>query len=273
MAALIDEDLLLFSGRGDWETDPQLTMDPTGFDSVKATICYRGTGLELFNLYNLGTKNAPGFTSKQLYYTGPRVLEARFGYQIAELNWMGMASDAWEYNLVTVGTGSTLRSLNITMTTEETFWPREGAGGNSTYLLPPYAPPATFGGAPGLRTFTAVAPSGSTIITAQLPWRIRLIGRAWAVSMTGIAYGDRSVIIRPPSCRIPKPVVGGAAPGGTNQQLWYKTGDPLVSWSDENGAADGWVCRNYDLTSELPLGTKILSRWSAHFQWVDRYGP
>jgi hypothetical protein len=271
MPALIDDDLVLFGGKGDWETDPQLTIDPAGFDSVKAVLCYRGTAAQLLSVYDLGTKNAPGFTDKPLYYTGPRVLESRFGYQIAELTWMGFASDPWNAPSVQgLVDGSFVRSMNITMTTEESLWPREGHDGNTIFLGGPYAPPASFGATRGLRTFTAMAPNGNTIVTAQLPWRIRLIGRAWTVSMTGISAGERTVIVRPPRCTVPNP---NTTSGGQTAINWLDTGDPLVSWSDETGGVSGWVCRNYDLTSELPLGSKILARWSAHYQWVERYGP
>lgn len=271
MPALIDDDLTLFGGKGDWETDPQLAVDPQGFDSVKATLCFKGTGLELFNLFALGQQNCPGFGSKPLYYCGPRVIEARFGYQVAELEWKGMAASPWSDApaVVTSGVGVYVRSVNITMTTNESQWPRE-ANGNTLYLGPPYAPSTPFGGSPGLRTFTALAPNGNTIITAQLPWRILLIGRAWAVTMSGIIAGPRSNIIKPPRCIVTDPSITS---GGQQQINWLNTGDPLVTWAEETQGQDGWVCRNYETSSEMPLGNITLARWTAHYQWVDRYGP
>jgi hypothetical protein len=198
------------------------------------------------------------------------VVEARFGYQIAELEWAGMAESPWTAAPVQfLGTNAYVRSINITMTTEESLWPRD-VNGNTLYLGTPYAPPPSVGGAPGLRTFTAIAPSGGTIITAQLPWRIRLIGRAWSVKMSGIIAGPRTAIIKPPKCTVVDPTVAG---GGLQQINWLSTGDPLVTWSADAGNTDGWVCRNYDTSQEMPLGNIILARWEAYFQWVERYGP
>lgn len=270
MPALIDDDLTLFGGRADWETNPVLSPDASGFDRVSAVLCFRGTGLELHNLLALGSQSCPDFTGRPLFYTGPKVMEARFGYQIAELTWAGMAEAPWTTAPVMfLGTNAYVRSINITMTTEESLWPRD-VNGNTLYLGSPYAPPASVGGAPGLRTFTALAPGGGTIITAQLPWRIRLIGRAWSIKMAGIIAGPRTAIIKPPKCTVPDPTVAG---GGLSEINWLSTGDPLVTWSGDAGASDGWVCRNYDTSQEQPLGSIVLARWEAYFQWVERYGP
>jgi hypothetical protein len=267
MPALIDYDLDLFGGKGDWETDPVLTPDAAGFDSVRATLCFRGTGPELYNLFPLGSLSCPDYAGKKLYYTGPRVLEARFGFQIAELEWKGMAQDPWnDAPVQALSASAFVRTLNITMTTQESLWPRE-ANGNTLYLGPPYAPPTTVPGKPGLRIFTALTPGGPVITTAELPWRVRLIGRAWAVSMTGIIAGPRSVIIKPPKCMVTAPTTGGT------EMNWQATGDPLVTWADETAGQNGWVCRNYELSSETPLGSITLSRWSAQYEWVQRYGP
>ena len=272
MPALIDDDLTLFSGRGDWETNPQLTPDPSGFDRVKATLCYRGTALELHNLLALGSQSCPDFAGRPLYYTGPKVQEARFGYQIAELEWAGMAESPWTAPPVQfLGSNAYVRSINITMTTEESLWPRD-SNGNTLYLGNPYAPTAPVGGEVGLRTFTALGPGGGTIITAQLPWRIRLIGRAWAVKMSGIIAGPRTEIIKPPKCTVQDPAVVSTG-GGLTVINWLNTGDPLVTYSDDAQASDGWVCRNYDTSQEQPLGSIVLARWQADYQWVERYGP
>lgn len=272
MAALIDDDLILFGGKGDWETDPMFTPDPAGYDSVKATLCFKGSGLELNALYALGAQNAPGgYSAKPLFYTGPKVTDARFGYQIAEMEWKGMAADPWTSPPAQFVNGSAyVRSMNITMSTVESQWPRE-ANGNTLYLPPPYAPPTTVAGKPGLRIFTALAPNGSLLTTAELPWRVRLIGRAWAVSLSGIIAGPRAAIIRPPRCIVANPVATGSP--GVQQVNWLATNDPLVSWSDETQATDGWVCRNYEIAGELPLGPITLARWTANYEWVLRYGP
>jgi hypothetical protein len=88
--------------------------------------------------------------------------------------------------------------------------------------------------------------------------------------MSGIIAGPRAVIIRPPKCMLTNPSV---ASGGQQQINWLNTGDPLVTWAEETNGQDGWVCRNYDLNSEMPLGAITLSRWNATYQWVPRYGP
>lgn len=272
MPALIDDDLTLYGNTADWETDPELTLDPAGFDSVKATICFRGTATELAELIPLGSQSAPDIgSSLPLFYTGPRVQEARFGYQIADLEWKGLATDPWSNPPVNfLDASAYVRGLNVTMTTDESEWPRE-VNDNTLYLGAPYAPPASVGGAPGLRTFTAVNAAGAAIVTGYLPWRVRIIGRAWAVSMSGIIAGPRSIVVRPPKCTIPKATL---VSGGLQFNDWLATGDPLVTWADETNGQDGWVCRNYQLTNEQYLGpSKILSRWTADFQWVPRYGP
>jgi hypothetical protein len=48
-----------------------------------------------------GGLSCPDFAGKPLYYKGPRVTEARFGYQIAELTWLGMAEEPWSTPPVT----------------------------------------------------------------------------------------------------------------------------------------------------------------------------
>lgn len=274
MPALIDDDLVLFGGRADWETDPILTPDPSGFDRVKATLCFRGTGTELFSLLAIGSKTCPDYTGKPLYYTGPRVIEARFGYQIAEMEWAGMVADKWSIAPVQyLNTDAYVRSVNIAMTTNEQMFPREVLG-NTLYLTNPYAPTAPVGHPAGLRTITAsyVDPSGvvQNAVTAVLPWRIRLIGRSWAVRMSGIIAGPRSSVIKPPRCTLPDPTINDSS---YSSFKWLSMGDPLVTWSEDAGAADGWVCRNYDTTDEMPLGTILLARWTAMFEWVERYGP
>lgn len=275
MPALIDEDLTLFGGKADWETDPVLTPDPTGFDVVKATLCFRGNGMQLYNLLALGSRTCPDYAGRALYYTGPRVMEARFGYQIAELEWKGMVQDPWSTAPVPawfLGANTFVRTVNIIMTTEESLWPRQDALGNQIYLKAPYAPGATVGGVDGLRTFTAISPAGATIVTGHLPWRVRLIGRAWAVKMTGITAGPRSVIVKPPKCNVADPSIMDPASGLTAIN-WLATGDPLVSYSEDALANSGWVCRNYDTSQEQPLGNITLARWTADYQWVERYGP
>jgi hypothetical protein len=267
MPALIDDDLTLFSGKADWESYPVLTPDPSGFDSVTAVLCFRGTGQQLSDLLPRGGLSCPDFAGKPLFYKGPRVTEAKFGYQIAELTWLGMAEDPWSTPPVSfLGANAYVRSINISMTTEESLWPRDAAG-NSLYLGAPYAPTTN-----GLRTFTAIGPDGSTIVTGQLPWRVRLIGRAWTVRMSGIIAGPRAVIVKPPKCMVPNPALTDAS-AGLSQINWLATGDPLVTWSADAGSADGWVCRNYDTSQETPIGSVFLARWEAVYQWVERYGP
>ena len=272
MPALIDYDLTSSGGGGfyDWETDPLLVTDPTGFDSARATICFKGTALELNSLLALGGRSCPGLTSKHLYFTGPRITEARFGFQIAEMEWKGFVSEPWTNPPVSqLLDGAYVRSVNITMTTTESQWPRQ-LNGNDVYLKSPYAPGASVGGGDGLRTFTAISPAGGVIVTGQLPWRVNLVGRAWAVTVGGIIAGPRNVIIKPPRCIVPSPVLTS---GGQQQINWLNTGDPTVTWAEETAGQDGWICRNYDLSSEQTLGDKVLSKWTAHYQWVPRYGP
>lgn len=274
MPALCDDDLTLFGGRGDWETDPLLTLDPGGFDRVSATLCYRGTPAELHSLFALGGKTCPSYAGRPLYFSGAQVKESMAGYQVAELTWAGMASLPWQNSLVNLLSDNVfLRSLHLTMTTEENLFPRE-VNGNTLYLKSPYAPPPSVGGGDGLRTFTAISPAGAVITTGQLPWRVRLIGRAWNLKMSGIIAGPRSSIIKPPLCNIQDPAATSisTAPGATAIN-WLSTGDPLVTYSADKGANDGWVCRNYETSQEQPLGDIVLAKWEAYYEWVERYGP
>lgn len=266
MPALIDDDLTLFGGKADWETYPVLTPDPSGFDTVTARLLFRGTGTQLNALLPRGGLSCPDYSGLPLYYKGPRVTEAMFGFQVAELSWVGMAENPWTTPPVAfLGAQAYVRSVNITMTAEPSLWPRDAAG-NTLYLGAPYAPTAN-----GLRTFTAIAPNGSSIITGQLPWRVQLIGRAWGVKMSGIIAAPRGTIIKPPKCTVPDPTITDAA-AGVSQINWLATGDPLVTWSADAGASDGWVCTNYDTTAEMPLGGLMLSRWEGVWKWTERYG-
>ena len=90
------------------------------------------------------------------------------------------------------------------------------------------------------------------------------------MTMGGIIAGPGSNITRPPRCIVADPTLTS---GGQQQINWLSTGDPLVTWAEETQGQDGWVCPNYETSSEMPLGNITLARWTAHYQWVDRYGP
>lgn len=264
MPALIDDDLTLFGGRADWETDPHVMVDPLGFDSVKQTLCFRGTNAELMNLIPIGSQSCPGFSGKPMFFIGPRVTEARFGYLIAVMEWRGMLEDRWSAAPIgTIGFNSSLyvRSASMTVSTREDHWPKE-VNGQTVYLKAPYAPDD------GLRTFGVSAGAGTVIPTAQVPYRTRMIGRVRGMKLSGIIAGPRSVLERPP-------VMAAAIdpdPGGFN---WATFPDSLVTWAEEftGGAQSAWVCRDYQTSMDTPLGDRVLSRWDASYELVKRFGP
>ena len=58
MPALIDYDLPFAGGGGifDWETDAMVTRDPAGFDTARATICFKGRVLRAQTIQRVPNK-------------------------------------------------------------------------------------------------------------------------------------------------------------------------------------------------------------------------
>jgi len=213
-----------------------------------------------------GSADATGYTAPDgsvLYCLGPQGQpDEKFGHIWAEIAWKGILSSPTLDGLgvTQMSTGDYAKGVSLAMTTQETMWPQE-KDGNTIALGTPYAPNPPF------RTLTIPAPGGGFIVTAQLPWRVRLIGRAYTASIKGITIGSRTAITRPPKCTIPDPTI---LDGNIN---WNQLPDPLVTWSKDTGTGDGWVCRNYQRSSEYAVGEKVLAFWNADYEWVERYGP
>lgn len=262
MPALIDYDLSLYSGKADWETDPVLTLDPQGFDTVTRVLCFKGTPKELTALIDIGSQTCPDYADKPMLFMGPRVLENRFGFVSAEMTWKGMtaAPMALPAGAVAINTNSSLyiRSLNMSMGTSESHWPRE-VGGTQFYITNP-----KYTDDNGLIEMGFNAGGGLVIPGAVVPYRQRFILRNLSAVMSGIIAGPRAELQRPPLLKLALPA---ALTGGADED-WSAFPDPLLTYSEDNGKANGWVCRGYDPVDELPLGDKILARFTARYEHV-----
>ena len=252
-------------GRWQYETDPRLTPNPRGFDEVSATICFRGTLTQLNALYDLGAQNAPGIgAGRDLYYTGPRVIESRFGYHIADLIWTGYSTPALNFNgLAVLPAGVRVNSLDLNSSPEEAQFPQE-RDGITVILQPPYSPPGN-----GIRQVSTQATGANTLTLGWAPWRIRLLGRRYSYSVRGAYIATRNASFKPPALKLPNPYT--ADPTAIN---WQSLPDPLVTYAEGlPTGGDGWWCATHRTTSEFVLGDRKLQFWEAEYEWIRRYGP
>jgi hypothetical protein len=279
MSALIDDDLSLFNGRADWETDPIVLPDPMGFDTIKRTLCFRGTWRELTGISGLRTGDPAnsaaadldltgfGATTPPMYCLGPRVLENRFGFIVAEYEWKGMLEKWTPAGSSIFSTDASLhvRSINFNMASAESEWPRpvRTPGGDGEVYLKGKYPPQT----DGLMEFGISAGAGLWAVTGSIPYRVRVIGRVHGLSVSGILAGERSALMRPPRVLLSLPDVFS---GGQADINWSEFPDPLYTYSEDNGASDGWVCRSYTTDQDTPMGTRQLARFSAQYDYVKR---
>lgn len=254
---------------------PVPSLDPSGFDSASAQVIYRpGTGLDpLGDLYRKfpigGTTGAAAFPDKPtgsiFYCIGPQGQPRyRFGHVWAEIGWKGLVASR---TLTDFGFGASglnvndhVQSVALQMSSAETLWPQE-RDGMTVYAPSPYAP------LPGYRVQGVIGPGGTLIPTAYLPYRVRIIDRAYTASIKGITVGLRKTISAPPRCPI-----GNPYQLDTTADIVPNTAiDLLYTYSADNKASDGWVCRNYQRTGgEYPMGDKILAFWSADYEYVKR---
>jgi hypothetical protein len=252
-------------GRWDWETDPVLQPNPRGFDTLAATICFRGSISQLNNLYDLGAQNAPGFgSSRELFYAGPTVRESRFGYLIADLQWAGYSSPQLTFNGIgLLGSGVRVNSIDLGVSPEESLWPQERDG--VTVILPaPYAPPGN-----GIRQVGVFQTGGTTVALTAQPWRVRLLGRRYTYSVRGSFLATRNQTFKPPTLNLPNPYT--ADPTAIN---WQAMPDPLVTYAEGlPSGGDGWWTGSHRVMAEYTLGDRKLQMWEADYEWVRRYGP
>lgn len=252
---------------------PAAAVDPVGFDTASARVLFRGSMAQFLAKFPIGGTSGdaglPGAPAGSIMYClGPQgEPEIKFGHIWGDIGWKGILAtrNLASIPVTSLNANDHVQSCSLAMTSQESMWPLQQDGA-TIYLPPPYAPPTPPGGTPGLRT-RGVVINGLFVPVYQAPWRIRLIGRAYSASVRGITVGDRQAIIRPPKCNIPDPTILDT---GTN---WQNLPDPLVTWSKDAGTSDGWVCRNYQRTSEYIMGAKILAFWNADYEWVERYGP
>lgn len=255
----------LATGAYKWQRRPVPVMDPTGFDTASARVCFRGTAAQLVAAFPVGaTAAATDYSApagSNLYCMGPQgQSEEKFGHVIAEISWKGyIVNPTLAAFAVTPAAGQHIRTVSMGRTTTESTWPQD-RDGNTVYLGGPYSP------TPALRSLTVAGPAGP-ITYAYAPYRVRLIGRAYTCTVGGIIVGNRAALFKPPVCNIPDPTVGD---GTVN---WSTVPDPQITYSADNQGRDGWVCRNYQPSVEHAMGDKILARFQADYEWVERYGP
>lgn len=277
---LADDDLELFNGKADWETDPIVTPDPLGFDSIKRTLCFKGTWRQLLALSGLkagdsASETAAGLGSvlssspvlrPPMYCLPPRMVENRFGYIVAEFEWKGLL-EKWSPPGAAIFSHDAslhVRAINFNMASSSTMWPRSVRnpdGEGQVYLKSPYAPDD------GLITFGVGAGAGLWVVTGSVPNRVEVIGRVHGLTVTGILAGERSVL------RLPPRVLTGLPPtfaGGQTDFNWSTFPDPLYTYSEDNGANDGWICRSYTTEQDNPMGSRQLARFTAVYDYRKR---
>lgn len=279
MAAIVRTKLPANDWRFRKDGFPVPSIDPSGFDAATGKILFRGTIQQLYDTFPIGGSTGdaalPDAPSGSIMYClGPQGQPVRgFGHIWADIGWKGIVTPR---NLGTnpvnnLSATDHVQSVALNMTTDETLWPQT-RDGNLIYLGKPYCPNPRPGETEGLRTLAVLGPGGSEIPTQIVPWRVRLIGRVYTASIRGISIGDRSAIIRAPRCTIPDPHLTDDIPAGALS--WDDLPDPLVTWSDDTGSKDGWLCRSYQRPGgEYPMGNKILAFWSAEYEWIRRYSP
>lgn len=252
-------------GRWQYETDPRHIPNPRGFDQVAATICFRGTLTQLYSLYDLGAQNVPSVGSgRDLYYTGPQVIESRLGYHVADLIWTGYATPALNFNgLAVLPTGVRINSIDLNASPEESLFPQE-RDGITVILQPPFSPPGN-----GIRQVSTQATGASTLTLGWAPWRIRLLAHRYSYSVRGAYIATRNSTFKPPTLNLPNPYTGD--PTAIN---WQSLPDPLVTYAEGlPTGGDGWWCATHRFTSEFVLGDRKLQFWEGEYEWVRRYGP
>lgn len=255
---------------------PVPASEPSGFDSATGRVLFHGSMSQLYAKFpvggpNVGSSNGalPDAPSGSTFYClGPQGQPVQeFGHIWADIGWKGIISrpklPSQDSNLITgLGEGNYLLSVSQQMSTNETLWPQT-RDGLTVFAGNPYAP------SPGYRNLGVISPSGAAFVTAIVPYRVRIIGRAYTVSIRGMTVGKRAVINRPPLCKLPNPhyVNGVGSPLLPDANF----PDPLYTYNDDTDAADGWVCRNYQRNGgEYPMGEKILAFWTADYEWVFR---
>ena len=247
-------------------SNPALALDPAGFDVAGAEVFFRGTETQFLAKFPIGgLAAATGYIAPSgsiFYCLGPQGRPVRkHGHITAQIEWKGILSSPSAGMPVSgLTAGDHAKSVSLAMTTNETMWPQE-RDGNVIAAGTPYAPN------PPYRIFTLPGPGSLPITTGAMPYRVRLIGRTYSAGIRGITVGTRSAIMRAPRCTILDPTILDNAPN------WQNFPDPLVTWSKETGTGDGWLCRNYQRSSEYTMGDKVLAFWTADYEWIERYSP
>lgn len=265
--------------------NPGYSVDPGGFDTCTARILWRGTQAAMFAKFAIGASaTATGLAApagSTFYCIGPQgQSEERFGHVWAEIAWKGVLQNRQDTSLIgTVSTGDQIVGVSRSMTTRETLYPVQQ--GDYTILAPN---PGATTVQQWLRPVTVPAPgadSGADILLKWVPWRVRYIGNVFAMAVKGITIGPKSQVQQPPiivAATPPKyqmPML--TALGKVGLADAGNTPDPLITLAGGfglNGAgavgAGGWLCRNYQRSSEYAMGDKVLAFWSADYEWVER---
>lgn len=264
--------------------NPGYAVDPAGFDTCTARILWRGTQADMVAYFSIGgTAAETGLAApagSTFYCIGPQgQAEEKFGHVWAEIAWKGVLKKRTQTDLITtLSTDDQVIGISRSITTREIQYPVQQ--GDYQILA---ANPAASSAERWMRPETVRAPSpddDTSIITRWVPWRIRYVGYVFAMSVKGITIGKKKTIQNPPIIAASAPPkygapmlnAGSSTLGSTD---WKNTPDPTITLAAGilSATGDGWLCRNYQRTSEYSLGENVLAFWTADYEWIERYGP
>ena len=233
------------------------------FDTASQDILFRGSEKQMRNMFQLGVENEyPGGEDYKMITSGISITQSRFGFIWATRSWMGQLSAPSGIRLV--GDSSKLVSLGVDLIVKSLSY------SSSTMEL---QLPQTI----GTTTIDAGFPYNATDENQRS--RTRIIYPTIARNYTGISIGFRSQPIQPP-----KLLLGTRPPGlpsDFNSAVQGVQGAPARALSQSNWFPDinvgigggGWCLRNFQTNVDHVLGDYCLSKWSATYEWVDRFSP
>lgn len=237
------------------------------FDRGTMAILYRGTEAQLRAAFPKGSStNYPGSigsgtTAGTMICAGVRVTRSRFGFLWATVEWTGLIKRTPS---LAIG-GVSLQYHGAS----NTFDIKSCVNNATTYEI---ALPQTI---PGGGTVEGVGQYNATSVALQRQ-RQRVINLAMTRDYSGILIVTRNA---PPA--VPK-LLGGTRPAGlSNEFNGAKATDTAAlavsqcNYFDGINKADtgggGWCCRNFQAASARILGDWLLIKWTASFEWIDRF--
>ena len=257
-----------------WIDKPVIKPDPAGFDMAEGTCLYRGTQAQLFASFPVGgtagdaaCPDAP--PGSVMYCMGAQVQRREGTHLVASVSWRGIAvqKNAPSNSVIVRGAGQQVLSVALSATAEELTFPREYAG-RTVIAPPPYCPSPKAGEVKGMRTISVLASSGTAYVGELAPYRVAVFTRVWGAQVRGITVADQVSVTGPPRLLMGDPRLLTGSPVFD----YSKLPDFLVSWDEDNGAANGWFCTNWQPPStEIPMGSKVMAFWTASYRYKLRY--